>query len=138
MDPQTGAFVPLPAYSYHYPNAQYPIRAVRFEIKNVGTKTVPAGWQFTANLPLYPPYLYTSPPQAAVTPGSGIVFTLGWSAPNYGVPRDYVCTLQYPNHDCSQIMQPYKYNSGILNITADPYGRVPDLNRSNNFVSTSL
>lgn len=136
IDPQTGAFVPLPAvYGQNYNMLrQYPSMAVRFEIKNVGTKTVPAGWQFTANIPLQPPYLYTSAPQAAVTPGSGIVFTLGWN-PLQNNCHQYQTYQHY--EPCTESIYPYQ-NQNIITITADPYGMLSDYNRGNNSASTSI
>lgn len=52
--------------------------AIKFEIENVGTKTVPAGWRFEVDMPTRPSGIYTAPRQAELTPGRTIEYVLGF------------------------------------------------------------
>lgn len=117
---------------------------VRFNIQNVGTKTVPAGWQFTAQIPYdqHQPYQYASPPQMALTPGSGVVSTLTWNA---AASQPTYCTQQTPyaqGYGGSQYPNPYcppSYPSTqSVSVTVDPYNRVTDYNRYNNTANASF
>ncbi len=78
--------------------------AVVFEVENIGTNLAPAGWMFTANLPVGYSYLYSSATQQALYPGDKIVYTLGF---NSAIGNQY-CTLQYPNQNCPWYQTPYQ------------------------------
>ena len=52
--------------------------AIKFEIENVGTKTVASGWRFEVDMPTRPAGIYTAPRQDALTPGSKIEYVLGF------------------------------------------------------------
>ncbi len=151
IDPQTGAFIPFQgAYTPQAPSATM---AVQFDIKNIGTKSTPPGWQFTAALPVYPAYTYPSNPEPALAPGSGIIFNLSWSLPQqncYNNEYGADCagcqqTYPYQYQPCPATgypsYPPYQsypsYGTGTLTITADPFDIVPDANRGNNVVSVS-
>ena len=121
---------------------------VQFQVTNLGDKTVPAGWSFNATLPLPTPYLYNAPSQAELTPGSSVVYTLGFEGfggtnfncytnPNY--PYNQVCpqnnNCYYPQganypYTCP-VQQGYAGNL-VITIVADPQGFIPDPNRYNN------
>ena len=121
---------------------------VQFQITNQGDKTVPTGWSFNATLPLPTPYLFNSPSQAELTPGSSVVYTLGFEGfggtnfncytnPNY--PYNQICPQNnycyYPQgaaypYTCPT-PQTYPGNL-IVTIVADPQGFIPDPNRFNN------
>ena len=133
INPETGSFIPL-SNNLSEPLPHYPLMAVEFDIKNVGTKTALPGWQFTAQLPTNPSYTYTSGPEQALTPGSGIIFTLRWSNPqsnNCYQPQIY----PYQNY-CQP--QPYLYNQRAVTIAADPNHIVPDENWINNVASAAF
>ncbi|TSC69292.1 MAG: hypothetical protein G01um101456_256 [Parcubacteria group bacterium Gr01-1014_56] len=76
--------------------------ALQFEITNIGSNVAPAGWMFTANLPVGYAYTYSSPAQQALYPGDKIVYTLGFNSAR----QNQYCTLQYPNYNCPP--QPYQ------------------------------
>lgn len=57
--------------------------AVRFTIKNVGTNWS-GTWTFSASIPTYPAYTYTSQPQQSLAPGDSIDYTLGFNQANVG------------------------------------------------------
>ncbi len=85
----------------------------QFEIKNNGTKTAPAGWTFSASLPLPTPYTYTSDPQQALPPQGYIINNLGWAPPP-------------ATSNCSQFQttpgyQPYPAISQMQNCTVSSY-----------------
>jgi hypothetical protein len=77
--------------------------SMQFVVENVGTNVAPAGWMFTANLPVGYSYVYSSATQQALYPGDKIVYTLGF---NSAVNNQY-CTQQYPNQNCPWYNQPY-------------------------------
>jgi hypothetical protein len=95
---------------------------VKFEVENIGTNVAPAGWMFTANLPVGYSYIYSSPTQKALNPGDKIVYTLGFNT----TYQNQYCTQQYPNQNCpwySQPYQPYPYQ-GIC-YQYDGYQNIP-------------
>lgn len=57
--------------------------AIRFEVKNVGTKTSSA-WHFTADLPTDPSYTYLASSQAALRPNERQIITLQFDASDHG------------------------------------------------------
>lgn len=76
---------------------------VRFEVQNIGT-AASGVWYFSAHLPTFDGYAYTSPTQASLNPLDGVVFTLTFD----------------------------QSAGGTLSITADPDGLVPESNNGNN------
>lgn len=78
--------------------------AVQFEVENIGTNIAPAGWMFTANLPVGYAYTYSSPTQQALYPGDKIVYTLGFNS----TYQNQYCTMQYPNQNCPWYQEPYQ------------------------------
>lgn len=127
---------------------------VQFQITNLGDKTVPAGWNFNAMLPLPTPYTYNSSSQSELAPGASVVYTLGFDGfggtnfncyqnPNY--PYNQICpqnnTCYYPQgatypYTCPA-PQPYAGNL-IVTIVADPLGYIPEINRANNNASAQF
>ncbi len=127
---------------------------VQFQISNVGDKTVPAGWNFNAVLPLPTPYTYNAASQSELAPGASVVYTLGFDGfggnnfncyqnPNY--PYNTVCpqnnNCYYPQgatypYTCP-IAQPYAGNL-IVTIVADPLGYIPEINKANNNASATF
>ncbi len=127
---------------------------VQFQVINLGDKTVPTGWSFNATLPLPTPFLYNAPAQAELTPGSAVVYTLGFEGfggtnftcyrnPSY--PYNEVCpqnsNCYYPQggtypYACP-VQQPYP-GSLAITIVADPQGFIPDPNRFNNTASAQF
>lgn len=95
----------------------YGLVAVQFAIQNNGTKAVPYGWTFSANVPVGYPYTYYSRPQRTLYPGDKIVYTLTFSI------------SQYPS---------YQYGVNTITIVADPENRVIESNKTNNTVSAPL
>lgn len=64
--------------NYFTPRATYSLsmrNALRFEVKNIGTKTS-SYWNFVTNLP---DTTYTSPLQAPLQPGEKVTFTMGFT-----------------------------------------------------------
>ncbi|HVV15304.1 MAG TPA: hypothetical protein VHD55_02830 [Candidatus Paceibacterota bacterium] len=57
-------------------SSRYGSTAAQFEIANVGSNTVPAGWNLSADIPVDGGYAYSSPAQQALYPGDRIVYTL--------------------------------------------------------------
>lgn len=119
----------------------------QFEIRNIGGATVPAGWLFTAALPVSPSYTYFSAPQQALGAGSYIIYTLGWDGQTpqncgyqypYGqYPYQYQnYPYTYPQQNCYGNSYGSYYAGGTLTIVADARGLVQDANRANNMVST--
>jgi hypothetical protein len=82
--------------------------AVRFAVENVGTKISPQ-FDFTAVLPTFPSYVFTSPMQQALSPGDRIEFTLG-----------------FDTFDQS--------GKGIFVVNVDPASRVNEKNKDNNLL----
>lgn len=52
--------------------------AVKFSIANIGTKVTTDNWQFAANLPTMPNYIYQSDIQRALMPGDRIEYTIAF------------------------------------------------------------
>ncbi len=52
--------------------------AVKFSIANIGTKATGDNWQFAANLPTMPNYIYQSDAQRILAPGDRIEYTLAF------------------------------------------------------------
>lgn len=127
---------------------------VQFQITNLGDKTVPAGWNFNAMLPLPTPYTYNASSQSELTPGASVVYTLGFDGfggtnfncyqnPNY--PYNQICpqnnTCYYPQgatypYVCP-VPQPYAGNL-VVTIVADPMGYIPEINKANNNASAQF
>jgi len=102
----TGTF-----YSITYPSrsSQVDRIALRFEVKNQGTKTSPQ-WFFRADLPTAQSYTFNSQAQTALRPGESIIFTLAFDG--------------FTNS-----------NTGNANITVDPSNYVVESNEGNNYVT---
>jgi subtilase family serine protease len=86
--------------------------AIRFEVKNTGTKTSPA-WFFRANLPTAQNDTFNSQAQTALRPGESIIFTLAFD--------------NFVNS-----------NSGVASITVDPSNYVVESNENNNFITQTI
>lgn len=84
--------------------------AIRFEIKNAGTKATGA-WSFRALLPTNPSYTYDSVTQNSLNPGDYIEYTLKFTNPA---------------------------QSGVINVTADPQNAIAELSETNNGISYQL
>ncbi|HET8581101.1 MAG TPA: CARDB domain-containing protein [Candidatus Paceibacterota bacterium] len=82
--------------------------AIRFEIRNAGTKATGA-WRFRASLPTADGYIYNSALQDSLAPGSYVIYTLRFTNLAAG--------------------------GGIVTIEADPQHAVAESNESNNGVS---
>jgi hypothetical protein len=96
-----GTYIAAPRVSqlYGYPDlsvrmislnpagSAYGLSTAQFEIVNAGTNTVPAGWNFEAQLPIDGSYQYNSLAQKALYPGDKIVYTLSFSGA-YGYSYD--------------------------------------------------
>jgi hypothetical protein len=85
---------------------------IRFEVRNDGDLAT-GPWYFTGSLPSLSTPTYTSPMQVSLQPGESIIFTLGFNS----LKNQYVNTV-------------------IINI--DPQGTIIELNKSNNFLTTTL
>lgn len=83
--------------------------AIRFEVKNEGTKTSPQ-WFFRANLPTTQTYTFNSQAQQALRPGESIIFTLAFDG--------------FVNS-----------NTGVASVTVDPSGYIAESNENNNYIS---
>ncbi len=81
------------------------IAAVQFDIANNGTGST-GSYAFTVSLPLQGGYVYTSPAQSSLTPGSHVVNTLRF--------------------------KPVQSGGGTVTVSVDPYGSVSESNESNN------
>lgn len=81
------------------------IAAVQFDIANNGTGSS-GSYTFTVSLPIQGGYVYTSPVQASLTPGSHIVNTLRF--------------------------KPVQSGGGTATVSVDPYGAISESNESNN------
>jgi hypothetical protein len=106
---------------YGYPDLAVTINAVTpngsrenvtFTIQNVGTNVAPAGWTFSATLPVQGTYTYASQTQRALYPGDKIVYTLGFDRPysynNYNYQTG--CSWSYSgNNNCNSGYY-YNYN----------------------------
>lgn len=66
--------------------------AVRFTIKNVGTNWS-GTWTFSASVPTYPTYTYTSQPQQSLAPGDSIDYTLGFNQAISGTSKVITVTI---------------------------------------------
>lgn len=86
--------------------------AIRFEIKNNGTKTSPQ-WYFRANLPTAQSYTFNSQSQNALRPGESIIYTLAFDG--------FINT-----------------NSGSATVTVDPGNLVAESNENNNYVIQTI
>ena len=92
------------AIENRYPGPEE-IAAVQFDIANNGTGST-GSYAFTVSLPIQGGYVYTSPAQNALTPGSHIVNTLRF--------------------------KPVQSGGGTVTVSVDPYGAVNESNESNN------
>jgi hypothetical protein len=96
--------------------------AVQFEISNVGTNVAPAGWMFSATLPVGYSYIYNSQTQQALYPGDRIVYTLGFTS---AINNQY-CSIQNPNTNCPWYQQPYQpYPYQGICYRYDGYQNIP-------------
>jgi hypothetical protein len=77
IDPTTGAFV------NRAPTYPGDVAAAQFDIANIGG-SVSRVYYFSANLPTIGGYVYNSPAQTPLTPGSHVVNTLRWSQSTTG------------------------------------------------------
>jgi hypothetical protein len=132
--------------------------SAQFKIANVGTKTAPYGWIFTAQLPTQNGYSYTSPIQSSIAPGGYIINTLNWtnpttyqncsnSYPYNGYQYNYPYN-NYPYNDYGYQYNQYSQNcynnngyssyNHTFSVSVDPYSAIPDVNRYNNTVSASI
>ncbi len=102
IDPVTGAFIQRPPMN---PNE---IAAVKFDIGNRGG-TATGVWYFNVQLPTNPSYLYQSPAQMSLAPGSHIENILRF--------------------------RPMSAGGGTVNVYVDPQNMVGESNESNNTVS---
>jgi hypothetical protein len=66
--------------------------AVRFTIKNVGTN-YSGTWTFTASIPTYPAFTFTSQPQQSLAPGDSIDYTLGFNQATQGTNQVIKVTI---------------------------------------------
>ena len=111
IDPNTGAFVASPATS---PNQ---VSAVEFSIQNVGGSRS-GTYYFSANLPTTDGYIYQSPAQASLAPGSSIVNTLRFTQVTNGGgqfsvsinPGGNVRESNYSNNTAQIFVPAYTYN----------------------------
>lgn len=81
--------------------------AVRFEVRNVGTKTSD-NWAFNAVLPTFPMHIFHSTSQQALAPGERIEFTLGFDQLNKDIAE------------------------GVITINVDPTGSIKEISEENN------
>ncbi len=111
--------------------------SVQFVVSNVGTNSLSAGWVLFAELPLYPAYTHTSPPQQKMYPGDKIIYTLVFDAQNYGygAPSYQPCTT-YPYCNTSPYPQYPQYNRTVR-IVVDQYGQA-DTNKANNTATAQI
>lgn len=86
--------------------------AVRFYVKNIGTKTS-KDWNFSASLPTLPWYIFQSDTVQPLAPGDRIEFTLG-----------------FDNIE--------KSDGNLVVINADPNNQLGDNLRANNIASTTI
>lgn len=130
---------------------------VQFEVTNLGTNTIPAGWSFNALLPISQPYSYSygysnssqytypSGPQRALNPGDKIVFNLGFQAGfgynqnTYGNCYTYNGYANYPA-PCNVSTNPYPqgYTSPGYNYGYNGYGYYPNYGTTGRSVSINL
>lgn len=102
----TGTFYPV---SYPSRSSVTDRIAVRFEVKNEGTKTSPQ-WFFRANLPTQQSATFNSQAQTALRPGESIIFTLAFDG--------FINSTQ-----------------GTASVTVDPSNYVTESNESNNYAA---
>lgn len=81
------------------------IAAVQFDIANSGSGST-GSYSFTVSLPIQGGYVYTSPAQNSLTPGSHVVNTLRF--------------------------KPVQSGGGTITVSIDPYGAVSESNEGNN------
>jgi hypothetical protein len=86
--------------------------AVRFEVKNQGTKTSPQ-WFFSANLPTTHSGVFNSVAQQALRPNESIIYTLAFDG--------FVNSSQ-----------------GVVSISVDPSQYILESNENNNFTSYTI
>lgn len=86
--------------------------AVRFEVTNIGTRSSDS-WTFSAVLPTFPVYIFSSQSQQELGPGDKIVFTLGFDS-----------IKDKPE--------------GTITINVDPTGSVAESSKENNIVHTTI
>lgn len=93
---------------------------VQFTVANAGTNAVPAGWYFSALLPLNGGYPYQSPTQQKLYPGDRIVFTMAYDTFAYGYGYGYG-----------------GYGAQSATITVDPYNAIAESAEFNNTATAS-
>ena len=139
----------------------YGTTVIKFVIENTGTNVIPAGWTFNATLPINGSYTFASQPQQALYPGDKIAYTLSFAVTNaataypynngtvnpygYGYQSSGYVTSGYNCNGYSCTNNNYVsngYNTGyqtaVITITADPQNYIPELNKGNNTVQTTI
>jgi len=86
--------------------------AIKFYVKNIGTGSTNTSWYFGANLPTFPPYIYTSDAQQKLLPGDRIEFTLGFDQVTPG--------------------------EKTVRITIDPAGQITESDETNNALTVNI
>lgn len=104
--------------------------SLQFVIENVGTNVAPAGWMFSAQLPLNPTYTYSSHTQQALYPGDKIIYTLGFTMTNQIYPNTVYqynngYTYDYQNYvygnNCTTQYQTYPYTYPCTTVYQNGY-----------------
>lgn len=102
------------------------LESVTFTIENIGTNRAPAGWNFTALLPVNGSYTFTSQTQRALNPGDKVAYTLSFERPaNYNYNGGYGttgCGSNYGvNYNCGTTPY-YQYPNANYPYTCNNYG----------------
>lgn len=115
--------------------------SAQFEIKNNGTKVAPAGWTFSASLPLPAAYMYASPPQQALPPQGYIINNLGWAPPASNCSQFQTTPgyQPYPNVSSTQNCAASSYGTGgTFTVSVDQQNVTGDSNSANNTASAVI
>lgn len=72
----TGAFTELDEIPHDLPSNMR--GAIKFEVVNIGTKTVERGWRMEVDVPTSPSYTYKAPTQPQLLPGERIEYIIGF------------------------------------------------------------
>lgn len=135
------------------------LTAVTFTIQNIGTNIVTSGWIFNAVLPINGSYTFVSQAQRPLNPGDKVVYMLtysggygynsgysnsGYNGYGYGCTGYVPCLYPTPSHDPidypnvynygygNGYTSGYPYGGGMVTITADPQGLIPETTKINN------
>jgi len=103
VDKTTGIFTASSSPMRNPPGARI---AVRFAVENLGTKRSPQ-FDFTAVLPTFPSYFFTSPMQQELSPGDRIEFTLGFDTFDQSGKGTFVINVD----PSSRVNEPHKNNN---------------------------